>query len=254
MMISSNVDQPTFCATLNAVGSHEPRCPSGARRTTIPGTRASAPIAADSPSKTFPATAPTRIASSAAGSESAGTSRAPITITRSETERFPQSSSESSAPSTCSRSGTGLIPQLGVRSSIGGECTDLRGGKSKTVTSAEDLFRVRLRQMLYVEAQLADEVLPRLRRDAHSTDLRYAFERHLAETEAHVDTVRDLLGAHAGPEPSPAFDAVVAEHDRLLERVPAGDAVAADLVHAMAAAATEHLELAAYDLLSAMAE
>ena len=54
MMISSNVDQPTFCATLNAVGSHEPRCPSGARRTTIPGTRASAPIAAAIPSRTLP--------------------------------------------------------------------------------------------------------------------------------------------------------------------------------------------------------
>ena len=123
MMISSNVDQPTFCATLNAVGSHEPRCPSGARSTTIPGTRASAPIAAAIPSRTLPATAPTRIASIAVGSDSAGTSSAPITITSSETDRFPQSSSESSVPRTRSRSGTGLIPQLGVRSSIGGECT-----------------------------------------------------------------------------------------------------------------------------------
>ena len=116
MMISSNVDQPTFWATLSAVGSHEPRRPSGARRTTIPGTRASAPIAAATPSRRFPATAPTRIARSASRSDSAGTSSAPITITRSETERFPQSSSESKKLSTCSRSGTGSIPQAGALS------------------------------------------------------------------------------------------------------------------------------------------
>jgi ferritin-like metal-binding protein YciE len=112
---------------------------------------------------------------------------------------------------------------------------------AEAVTSAAGLFGVRLRHMLYIEATLADEVLPRLLREAHSTDLRFAFERHLAETQAHVEIVRDLLselGVRAEPEQSPALDALVVEHDRLLERVGAGETVAADLVHAMAASAT----------------
>ena len=96
MMISSNVDQPTFCATLSPVGRYEPRRPSGARSSTIPGTRASAPMSAATPSSTFPATAPTRIARSASRSDSAGTSSAPMTITSSDTDRLPQSSVESS--------------------------------------------------------------------------------------------------------------------------------------------------------------
>jgi ferritin-like metal-binding protein YciE len=125
------------------------------------------------------------------------------------------------------------------------------------VTSAADLFHARLRQMLYVELKLADEVLPRLCREAHTTDLRYAFERHLAETQGHVEILREILarlGMRAAPETSPALDAVVSEHDRLLERVAVGETVAADLVHGMAAAATEHLEMASYDLLSTMAD
>jgi ferritin-like metal-binding protein YciE len=123
--------------------------------------------------------------------------------------------------------------------------------------SARDLFHARLRQMLYVESKLADEVLPRLCREAHSTDLRYAFERHLAETEGHVDAVRELLsefGARAEPEKSPALLGLVTEHERMLERVVEGDTVTSDLVHAMAAASTEHLEMAVYHLLSTIAD
>jgi ferritin-like metal-binding protein YciE len=128
---------------------------------------------------------------------------------------------------------------------------------SDPITSPADLFEARLREMLFVEERLADEVLPRLLREAHSTDLRFGFERHLAETQGHVEIVRDLLselGVRATPERSPALEALVAEHDRLLERVGEGGAVASDLVHAMAASATEHLEMASYDVLSSMAE
>ena len=99
---------------LRTVGAYEPRFPSGARSSTIPGTRPSAPISAAAARSALPAIAPTTIASSASRSESAGTSRAPITITSSETERFPQSRSESRKPRTRSLSGTGSMPHGGV--------------------------------------------------------------------------------------------------------------------------------------------
>src|SRR5262249_11756571 len=118
MMISSNVDQPRFCATLRTVGAYEPRRPSGARRSTMPGTRPSLPIRPARPSRRFPATAPTRIARSAVFRERAGTRKAPSTITRRLMERLPQRSIVSSSPSTRRRSGTGSMPQFGVCSSL----------------------------------------------------------------------------------------------------------------------------------------
>ena len=122
MMSSSNTDQPMPWSTLTPVGRYEPRRPSGARISTMPGTRASAPIAPATPSMTLPITQPTRIATRASGNDSAGTSAAPATITSSETPRFPQSRPVSSVPSTRKRSGTGSTPQLpSIRS---GACID----------------------------------------------------------------------------------------------------------------------------------
>ena len=69
--ISSNTDQPRHCRMFSPVGRYEPRRPSGARSSTIVGTRASAPISPPSPSITLPTTAAATIAPSASGSESA---------------------------------------------------------------------------------------------------------------------------------------------------------------------------------------
>ncbi len=63
--ISSKIAQPRHCATLRTVAMYEPRCPSGARWSTIVGTRASAPISAASASIEFPISAPTSVAASA---------------------------------------------------------------------------------------------------------------------------------------------------------------------------------------------
>ena len=54
MISSSKIAQPMHWAAFRAVGSHEPRCPSGARISTIAGTRASAPIIPARPSIAFP--------------------------------------------------------------------------------------------------------------------------------------------------------------------------------------------------------
>lgn len=128
---------------------------------------------------------------------------------------------------------------------------------AEPITSSEDLFRARLRQMLWVELKLADEVLPQLLEQASSTDLRYAFERHLGETQGHVRALRGILSelqVHAEPEPSPALQGLVTEHEQLVKRIEGDGHLASDLAHAQAAAATEHLEMAAYDALASTAE
>jgi hypothetical protein len=67
--ISSKIAQPRHCAMLSTVATYEPRWPSGARWSTIVGTRASAPISAASASIEFPINAPTSVAPSASFSD-----------------------------------------------------------------------------------------------------------------------------------------------------------------------------------------
>ena len=123
--------------------------------------------------------------------------------------------------------------------------------------SPRDLLAARLRQMLWVELQLSQKVLPKLLEQAHATDLKHGFGRHLRETEGHVATVRDILEeleVPARPEESPALQGLLAEHEQLLAQIGGENRLLEDLAHAQAAAATEHLEIAAYDSLSGLAE
>jgi ferritin-like metal-binding protein YciE len=128
---------------------------------------------------------------------------------------------------------------------------------SGLLTSPPELFAARLRQMLWVEVQLSEDVLPKLHEQAHSTDLRRAFGRHLRETERQVTCLRTILHeceVGAEPEESPAFEGLVEEHEQLLEQLPEGDLLLRDLAHAQAAAMTELLEIAAYQSLTSLAE
>ena len=125
------------------------------------------------------------------------------------------------------------------------------------LTTPRELLAACLRQMLWIERELAYDVLPRLREQAHAPDLRAGFGRHLVETKAHAATVRDVLGdlrVSAEPEESPGFRGLVAEHEQLVGRVAEGDHLLRDLAHGVAALATEHLELATYESLVSLAE
>jgi len=125
------------------------------------------------------------------------------------------------------------------------------------LTTPRELLAACLRQMLWIERKLAEDVLPELSGRAHSPELRRGFERHLLETEAHVSTVHDVLDdlhAPAVPEESPGFRGLLAEHEQLVSRVPADDHLLNDLADAVAALATEHLELATYESLVGLAE
>ena len=128
---------------------------------------------------------------------------------------------------------------------------------SEFLTNPRELLAARLRQMLWLERQLAEEVLPELRAQADAHDLQWAFHRHCLETERHVAGLRTVLGeldVAAEPEESPAFKGLMAEHAQLLEQIPDDDSLLRDLAHAQAAAMTELLEVAAYKWLASLAE
>jgi ferritin-like metal-binding protein YciE len=128
---------------------------------------------------------------------------------------------------------------------------------AEPVTSPRDLLAARLRQALWIELQLAERVLPKLLDGCFSSDLEWSFERHLVETEGHVETVRSLLSqlrVHAEPEQSPALLGLLAEHEELTKRIGHERRVLLDLAHAEAAAAAEHLEISLYGGLVRLAE
>lgn len=128
---------------------------------------------------------------------------------------------------------------------------------SEQLTSPRELLAACLQQMLWIEGRLAEDVLPRLSEHAHALELRAGFDRHLLETEGHVATVRDVLDdlhVPAEPDESPSFCGLLAEHEQLVGRVAEGDHLLTDLAHAVAALATEHLELATYESLVGLAE
>jgi ferritin-like metal-binding protein YciE len=128
---------------------------------------------------------------------------------------------------------------------------------AEPLTSPRELLAARLRQMLWVELKLSAEVLPELLEHAHADDLRHGLERHLLETQGHVSTLRDILREleiPAEPEVSPALQGLVREHEQLVKQILGEDGLLSDLAHAQAAAASEHLEIAAYESLAALAE
>jgi ferritin-like metal-binding protein YciE len=128
---------------------------------------------------------------------------------------------------------------------------------AEQLTNPRELFAARLREMLWIELKLAEDVLPQLLDQSHSTDLQYAFERHLLETREHVEVVRGMLAGlevPIDPEESPALKGLVSEHEELVKRIESSRHDLLDLAHAQAAAATEHIEMAAYDALAGMAE
>ncbi len=110
---NSTAVQPTSCTTFSADGRNDPRSPSTGRSSTIVGTPSRWPASATSASGMHPISVPTAIARKARPSPSAGTSRAPVTITSSPTDRSNHSTARSRPPRSRRSGGTGRMPQAG---------------------------------------------------------------------------------------------------------------------------------------------
>jgi ferritin-like metal-binding protein YciE len=125
---------------------------------------------------------------------------------------------------------------------------------SDKLSSPRDLFLHLLAEMLWVERMLVFEVLPSLRKQVQSESLAAAVEEHLAQTRGHVTRVEEVFRA-LGAEPVSARSAPAAvlasEHEETAGKI--AEPRLADLFHAGAAIHTEHLEIAAYDVLLELA-
>jgi ferritin-like metal-binding protein YciE len=117
---------------------------------------------------------------------------------------------------------------------------------STQFNSLEELFEYELKDLYDAEHRLTD-ALPKLADKATNSALKMAFEKHLRETEKHVERLESIFD-HIGIEPDrekcDAMVGLIKEGDQIIDAE--GDANVLDAALIAAAQRAEHYEMAAY--------
>ena len=125
---------------------------------------------------------------------------------------------------------------------------------SKDIKTMDDLFVHTLRDIYYAEKQIAKN-LPKMIDKASSETLRKGFEKHLVETQGHIERVEEVFrmhGVEAKAVNCPAIDGILKEADEVSGEVDDDRVLDAALV--AAAQAVEHYEITRYGTLIAWAK
>lgn len=112
----------------------------------------------------------------------------------------------------------------------------------------KELLVEQLQDLLHAEGQLTG-ALPKMAEAAHHPKLKEAFEKHLVQTEGHLERLREVfevLGEKAEPKPCKAMMGLVEEGKETIEDGPEKEPLAADLALIASAQRVEHYEIAAY--------
>ncbi|HLH40778.1 MAG TPA: ferritin-like domain-containing protein [Bryobacteraceae bacterium] len=119
-----------------------------------------------------------------------------------------------------------------------------------------ELLVEELRDLYHAEGQLV-KALPKMAKAAKSPKLKEAIQRHLTETEGHVERLQkafELLGEKQKAKPCKGMMGIVEEGREVIEEGKRRDEIDADLALIGAAQRVEHYEIAAYGTARAMAE
>lgn len=123
--------------------------------------------------------------------------------------------------------------------------------KEKTL---EDLFHETLKDIYYAERKIL-KALPKMAKGAQSEELKAAFEKHRAQTEAQVERLQEvfeILGKRAQGKTCPAIDGIIEEGEEIMEDFKGTPALDAGLISA--AQAVEHYEITRYGTLKRWAQ
>lgn len=118
----------------------------------------------------------------------------------------------------------------------------------------EDLFLDTLKDIYYAERQIV-KTLPKMAKAASSAELKAGFEKHLAETEGHVERLEqifELLDKPARGKTCDAILGIIEEGKSIMDEFKGTAALDAGLVSA--AQAVEHYEIARYGTLKTWAQ
>jgi ferritin-like metal-binding protein YciE len=118
----------------------------------------------------------------------------------------------------------------------------------------DDLFLDTLKDIYYAEKQIV-KALPKMAKAAQSDELRAGFEKHLQETEGHVERLEQVFQIIDKPARGKTCDAILGileEGKSIMEDFKGTIALDAGLVSS--AQAVEHYEIARYGTLKAWAK
>ena len=118
----------------------------------------------------------------------------------------------------------------------------------------DDLFLDTLKDIYYAEKQIV-KTLPKMAKAATSPELKAGFEKHLEETEGHVERLEqvfELIGKPARGKTCDAIIGIIDEGKSIMDDFKGTSALDAGLVSA--AQAVEHYEIARYGTLKAWAK
>lgn len=125
---------------------------------------------------------------------------------------------------------------------------------SKDIKTFDDLFVHTLRDIYYAENQIL-KALPTMIDKASDPALKQSFEKHLKETQGHVqrlEKVFELHGVEVSGVNCPAIDGIIEEADDVAGEVEDKKVLDAALI--AAGQAVEHYEITRYGTLIAWAQ
>jgi ferritin-like metal-binding protein YciE len=117
----------------------------------------------------------------------------------------------------------------------------------------DDLFLDTLKDIYFAEKQIV-KALPKMAKAATSPDLKAGFEKHLEETEGHVERLEqvfEIIGKPARGKTCEAILGIIEEAKEIMDDFKGTPALDAGLVSS--AQAVEHYEIARYGTLKAWA-
>lgn len=117
----------------------------------------------------------------------------------------------------------------------------------------DDLFLDTLKDIYYAEKQIV-KTLPKMAKAAEASALKAGFEKHLDETEVHVERLEqifELIGKPARGKTCDAILGIIEEGKSIMDEYKGTAALDAGLV--AAAQAVEHYEIARYGTLKTWA-
>ena len=123
------------------------------------------------------------------------------------------------------------------------------------MSQLKELLVDEMRDLLYAE-NLLTKALPKMASAAHNPKLREAFEKHLTQTQGHVERLKksfDLLGEKATAKPCKAMEGLVAEGEERIQETRDKQEFLADLALIAAAQKVEHYEISGYGTLRDLA-
>ena len=123
------------------------------------------------------------------------------------------------------------------------------------MSQIKELLVEQLQDVLHAERQLVG-ALPKMIEASHHPILKQAFEKHLAETEVHVERLQsifELLGEKAEPKPCRAMMGLIEEGQETIKQGSDKEPMAADLALIAAAQRVEHYEISSYGTLRVLA-